>query len=150
MMKLWTLGTLLLAYVDPDGRLIYAGRAGTGIKQAELELLWRILQPLATVEMPLEVPPPRTSRFGSPLVLSRVHWVRPELRRRSQISDLDRGQPVAAGDLPGSARRQAGSRSSSSRPAPQSGSGGRSPCRLKKTSDAAQLNSIAHQSHRSS
>jgi bifunctional non-homologous end joining protein LigD len=29
--------------------------------------------------MPLEVPPPRTSRFGSPLVLSGVHWVRPEL-----------------------------------------------------------------------
>ena len=29
--------------------------------------------------MPLEVPPPRASRFGSPLVLSRVHWVRPEL-----------------------------------------------------------------------
>jgi bifunctional non-homologous end joining protein LigD len=29
--------------------------------------------------MPLEVAPPRTSRFGSPLVLSRVHWVRPEL-----------------------------------------------------------------------
>jgi ATP-dependent DNA ligase len=30
-------------------------------------------------EMPLAVPPPRSSRFGSPLVLSRVHWVRPEL-----------------------------------------------------------------------
>jgi hypothetical protein len=29
--------------------------------------------------MPLEVPPPRTSRFGSPLVLNRVHWVKPEL-----------------------------------------------------------------------
>src|SRR5438270_522980 len=29
--------------------------------------------------MPLEVSPQRTSRFGSPLVLSRVHWVRPEL-----------------------------------------------------------------------
>jgi ATP-dependent DNA ligase len=28
--------------------------------------------------MPLEVSPPRTSRFGS-LVLSRVHWARPEL-----------------------------------------------------------------------
>jgi ATP-dependent DNA ligase len=25
------------------------------------------------------VPPPRTTRFGSPLVLSRVHWVKPEL-----------------------------------------------------------------------
>jgi bifunctional non-homologous end joining protein LigD len=24
------------------------------------------------------VPPPRTSRFGSPLELNRVHWVRPE------------------------------------------------------------------------
>jgi ATP dependent DNA ligase C terminal region len=27
----------------------------------------------------LQVPPQRTSRFGSALVLSRVHWVRPEL-----------------------------------------------------------------------
>jgi len=25
------------------------------------------------------VPPPRTTRFGSPLVLSRVHWVEPKL-----------------------------------------------------------------------
>jgi ATP-dependent DNA ligase len=73
------LGALLLAYYDPDGRLVYAGRVGTGIRQAELERLWRRLQPLATSEMPLEVPPPRTSRFGSPFVLSRVHWVRPEL-----------------------------------------------------------------------
>ena len=30
------LGALLLAYYDPDGRLIYAGRAGTGIGHAEL------------------------------------------------------------------------------------------------------------------
>ena len=54
------------------GRLVYAGRAGAGITEAELERLWRKLQPLA-------VPPPRDSRFGSPLVLGRVHWVRPEL-----------------------------------------------------------------------
>jgi bifunctional non-homologous end joining protein LigD len=73
------LGALLLAYHNPHGRLVYAGRAGTGIKQAELERLWRRLQPLATSEMPLDIPPPRDSRFGSPLVLSRVHWVRPEL-----------------------------------------------------------------------
>jgi ATP-dependent DNA ligase len=25
------------------------------------------------------VPPPRATRFSTPLVLSRVHWVRPEL-----------------------------------------------------------------------
>jgi ATP-dependent DNA ligase len=73
------LGALLLAYYDPDGKLVYAGRVGTGIKDAELERLWRRLQPLATPKMPLNAPPPRTNRFGSPLVLSRVHWVRPEL-----------------------------------------------------------------------
>jgi DNA ligase D-like protein (predicted ligase) len=72
------LGSLLLAYYDPEGRLVYAGRAGVGINEAELERLWRRLQP-PTPNRPLQVPPPRTSRFGSPLVLSRVHWVRPEL-----------------------------------------------------------------------
>jgi ATP-dependent DNA ligase len=29
--------------------------------------------------MSVDVPPPKTTRFGTPLVLSRVHWVRPEL-----------------------------------------------------------------------
>jgi ATP-dependent DNA ligase len=64
------LGSLLLAYYDPDpdGRLVYAGRAGVGINEAELESLWRRLQPLAASKMPLQVPPPRTSPFGSPLV----------------------------------------------------------------------------------
>ena len=28
---------------------------------------------------PLAAPPPRDSRFGSPLKLSKVHWVKPEL-----------------------------------------------------------------------
>jgi len=73
------LGALLLAYYDSDRRLVYAGRVGTGIDHVELERLWRGLQPLATSEMPLDKAPPRTNRFGSPLVLSRVHWVRPEL-----------------------------------------------------------------------
>jgi DNA ligase D-like protein (predicted ligase) len=73
------LGALLLGYYDPNGKLIYAGRVGTGIGNAELGRLWRRLQPLATESMPLDLAPPRGSRFGSPLVLSRVHWVRPEL-----------------------------------------------------------------------
>ena len=46
---------------------------------AELERLWRRLQPLEIDKMPLAVKPPRGTRFGSPLVLSRVHWVRPEM-----------------------------------------------------------------------
>jgi bifunctional non-homologous end joining protein LigD len=73
------LGALLLGYYDPEGRLIYAGQVGTGIDTAELERLWRRLQPLATPSMPLDAARPRGTRFGSPLVLSRVHWVRPEL-----------------------------------------------------------------------
>ena len=73
------LGALLLGYYDLDGRLTYAGRVGTGINQAELARLWRRLQPLAVAKMPLDLPPPRSTRFGSPLVLSRVHWAKPEL-----------------------------------------------------------------------
>ena len=53
--------------------------AGTGIPDAELERLWQRLDPLAVTSMPLSAPPPRGGRFGSPLVLSRVHWVRPEM-----------------------------------------------------------------------
>jgi bifunctional non-homologous end joining protein LigD len=91
------LGALLLGYYDPDGRLIYAGRVGTGIDNAELERRWRRLQPLATDAMPLDVAPPRGSRFGSPLVLSHVHWVRPELV--AEVKFLDGRQSAAAGRL---------------------------------------------------
>jgi bifunctional non-homologous end joining protein LigD len=73
------LGALLLAYYDDGGRLIYAGRAGTGMSQAELKRVYDKLQPLRISDMPLDTPPPRSTRFGSPLVLSRVQWVKPKL-----------------------------------------------------------------------
>jgi bifunctional non-homologous end joining protein LigD len=73
------LGALLLAYYAPDGRLVYAGRAGTGMNTAQLRRLKDALEPLATSEMPLDVRPPKGTRFGSPLVLSRVHWVRSKM-----------------------------------------------------------------------
>ena len=41
------LGALLLGYYDPNGKLVYAGRVGSGINTAELGRLWRRLQPLA-------------------------------------------------------------------------------------------------------
>ena len=40
------LGALLLAYYDDAGRLVYAGRAGTGMSGAELRRLYQRLQPL--------------------------------------------------------------------------------------------------------
>jgi ATP-dependent DNA ligase len=73
------IGALLLGYYDPDGRLIYAGRVGSGMRADQLADLLTRLRRLQTDGMPLDVPPPRSTRFGSPLVLSRVHWVRPEL-----------------------------------------------------------------------
>jgi bifunctional non-homologous end joining protein LigD len=60
------LGALLLGYYTPDGRLIYAGRVGTGTNDAELERLWRRLQPLATDKMPLMSP-----RRGRPALVRR-------------------------------------------------------------------------------
>ena len=47
--------------------------------EKELKRLAAVLSPLQVQKMPLAAPPPRDSRFGSPLKLSRVHWVRPEL-----------------------------------------------------------------------
>jgi DNA ligase D-like protein (predicted ligase) len=73
------LGALLLGYYTEDGKLIYAGPVGTGMPVKVLADLRRRLDPLARKTSPLSVPPPRSTRFGSPLVLSRVHWVDPKL-----------------------------------------------------------------------
>ena len=73
------LGALLLGYYTDDGKLIYAGRVGTGMPDKVLADLRRRLDPLVRKTSPLSVPPPRSTRFGSPLVLSRVHWVEPKL-----------------------------------------------------------------------
>jgi bifunctional non-homologous end joining protein LigD len=66
------IGALLLRYYDPHGRLIYAGRVGTGMRADQLGDLLRRMQPLPVDRMPLDAAPPRSTRFGLPLVLSRV------------------------------------------------------------------------------
>ena len=73
------LGALLLAYYEADRGLVYAGRVGTGMTATQLQVIRTTLDPLATDKMPLDVLPPRTTRFGSRAALSRVHWVRPEM-----------------------------------------------------------------------
>jgi len=71
-------GALLLGYYSDDGKLQYAGRAGTGFTETELTRLAGVLRPLGVHRMPLDKPP-RETRFGSPLELLRVHWVQPEV-----------------------------------------------------------------------
>jgi ATP-dependent DNA ligase len=73
------LGARLLGYHTDGDKLIYAGRVGTGMTIKVLADLRRRLGPLACKTSPLSVPPSRKTRFGSPLVLSRVHWVEPKL-----------------------------------------------------------------------
>jgi bifunctional non-homologous end joining protein LigD len=72
------LGALLLGNYD-SGRLIYAGRVGTGFSEKTLRMVHGKLTPLAIDKMPLAVAPPRKSRFGGTLSLSKVHWVQPTL-----------------------------------------------------------------------
>ena len=63
----------------PDGQLIYAGRVGPACGPIELPTCCGACSRCEIDRMPLDVASPRSTRFGSPLVLSRVHWVRPEL-----------------------------------------------------------------------
>jgi DNA ligase D-like protein (predicted ligase) len=103
------LESLLLGYYRPDGSLTYAGRAGTGMTQRVLADLSARLRPLALKKMPLSAPPPRESRFGSPLELTRVHWVKPKLVVEVTFLTWTDDGFVAAGRVSGSAGGQAGS-----------------------------------------
>jgi hypothetical protein len=51
--------------------------------------------------MPLAEPPPRNSRFGSPLKQSRVHWMRPELVVKVTYLMWTEDNPVATGLVSG-------------------------------------------------
>jgi hypothetical protein len=68
----------------------------------ELKRLAGVLTPLQVPKMPLAAPP-RDSRFGSPLKLSRVHWVQAETDRLGDLPDVDRGQLVTPGVVPSAA-----------------------------------------------
>ena len=71
-------GALLLGYYDQQGRLVYAGKVGTGFSEATLASLGRSL-----LELEREYPPfdpallPRPSGGGPPR--AGVHWVEPAL-----------------------------------------------------------------------
>ena len=71
-------GALLLGYYEPDGRLLYAGRVGTGMPGKTLQMLHGRLSPLAIGKMPLSETSAQAAIWRSS-ALSKVHWVRPEL-----------------------------------------------------------------------
>ena len=65
-------GALVLGVHDAEGRLIHAGRVGTGFAEQDLRDLRARLDGLASGESPLAALPAGPSVRG-------VHWVRPEL-----------------------------------------------------------------------
>jgi bifunctional non-homologous end joining protein LigD len=65
------LGALLLGYMD-GGRLIYAGKVGTGFTQRAAADLRRRLDTLERPSSPFDVAPPRP-------IARRAHWVAPKL-----------------------------------------------------------------------
>ena len=77
------LGALLLGYYTDGGDLVYAGRVGSGMPDKVLADLRRRLEPLARVSMPLSMPPPRKTRFGSPLCCRGCIGSSPSWSRRS-------------------------------------------------------------------
>jgi bifunctional non-homologous end joining protein LigD len=64
-------GALLLGYYDPQGKLRYAGRVGTGFDDARLIELRKRLEAVATRNTPVALPK-GVSKKG-------VHWIEPRL-----------------------------------------------------------------------
>jgi bifunctional non-homologous end joining protein LigD len=62
-----------------EWRTLVTKTADAAVELAVEKRLAGVLAPLQVPKMPLAESPPRDSRFGSPLKLSRVHWVRPEV-----------------------------------------------------------------------
>jgi ATP dependent DNA ligase C terminal region len=103
----YRLGSLLLGYYTLDGRLLYAGRAGTGMAVKELERVWQRLQPLSVDKMPLAVAPPREQVWLAGGVITGALGS-PRDGRGGQLRRVHAGRFVASRRLPGRAGRQGG------------------------------------------
>jgi bifunctional non-homologous end joining protein LigD len=81
----------LLVGVYEKGKLLYAGKVGTGFNQKWLETLSAQMEPLKIGECPFtNLPQPRTSRFGGGLPASEMRlctWVEPKLICEIQFTE---------------------------------------------------------------
>jgi bifunctional non-homologous end joining protein LigD len=90
------LGALLLGYYTDEGKLVYAGRVGTGMPVKVLADLRRRLDPLARKTSTLSAPP-HTLRLASRSLARALG--RAKAGRGDNLSDLDGQQPLAAHGL---------------------------------------------------
>lgn len=84
------IGALLVGYHDVpgDGPLRFAGRVGTGFREAELQRLAGLFDDLVTDECPFDPPPPRAD------LVRGATWLRPEL-----VAELAFGEWTGDGRL---------------------------------------------------
>ena len=73
------LGALLLGYYTDDGNLHLCRPRGHWDACQGARRSAAPPRPVSPEDLASQPPPPRSTRFGSPLVLSRVHWVEPKL-----------------------------------------------------------------------
>ncbi|MGI8610284.1 MAG: hypothetical protein ACR2MY_13860 [Candidatus Dormibacteria bacterium] len=88
-------GALLVAYYDrrgPGGRLVYAGRVGTGFTASTLQMLRQRLAPLRRETAPLEVGrPPKDVEYIEPDLVCEVEfteWTRDGTLRHPSFKGL--------------------------------------------------------------
>lgn len=96
------LGSLLLGVHDRDGRLVYAGRVGTGFTQTTLEALGRRLRRLEQRTSPFSAdgprPPARGAHWVKPVLVGEVaftEWTRDGLLRHPAFEGLREDKPAA-------------------------------------------------------
>jgi bifunctional non-homologous end joining protein LigD len=70
------IGALLVGVYEPDGKLRYVGRVGSGFSEDELDRLGRLLGPLRRDSSPFEgdASPPRESVFAEPKLVAEVEF----------------------------------------------------------------------------
>jgi bifunctional non-homologous end joining protein LigD len=86
------LGAMLVGHYDLDGRLVYAGKVGTGFSDAELDRLGRLLAPLERSTSPFQVgTPARGARFVEPALVGEfefTEWTRDGTLRHPSYKGL--------------------------------------------------------------
>ncbi len=99
-------GALLLGYYE-DGKLVYAGRTGTGFTQKTHRILRDQLEKLRQAATPFDNPPAEAAKGAI--------WVKPKLVAQVNFATWTSDGRGPPGCVQRSARRQAGPRSSSRR-----------------------------------
>jgi bifunctional non-homologous end joining protein LigD len=86
------IGALLMGYYE-DGKLVYAGRVGTGFTEQTLDALYQRLEPLRRATTPFDVAPklPRETVFVEPTLVAEIElreWTAERIMRAPSFKGL--------------------------------------------------------------